>query len=86
MGDAMLIAFKRTDFAWLDGALRVLAVEDTRGRDEETGKPIPGSGDAHACDFCGRAHDILVTVGTCKGGDCRIIGQSCARALGIRGK
>jgi hypothetical protein len=56
---------------------RVLSVVDTRALDEDTYKPIAGTGDEHACDRCGRMHEIHVTVELADGSQA-LIGTTCA--------
>jgi len=50
---------------------------DTRSVDLDTGKAIAGSGDARACDFCGKAHEINVYV-VSELGDRKCCGSTCA--------
>jgi hypothetical protein len=44
--------------------VRILSVTDTRQWDDAGGKwsPIPGSGEAHTCDRCGRLHEVWAQV------------------------
>lgn len=44
--------------------VRILSVTDTRQWDDAGGKwaPIPGSGEEHACDRCGRRHEVWAQV------------------------
>jgi len=51
---------------------------DTRSVDLDTGKPIAGSGDARACDFCGKAHEIHVYVVNAATNDRKCCGSTCA--------
>ena len=50
---------------------------DTRSVDLDTGKAIAGSGEARACDFCGKAHEIHVYV-VSDAGDRKCCGSTCA--------
>lgn len=61
----------------MEKKLRVLAVIDTRQKDEH-GFVIPNSGDDKPCDQCGRPHEVHWHLS-----DGRVVGQSCAKKLRV---
>jgi hypothetical protein len=58
--------------------VRVLEVTDTREWDEDLERPVPGSGQEHQCDRCGRCHEVWVRVRLDDGTE-SVIGTGCAR-------
>lgn len=58
----------------MNATLEVLEVFDTRNFDLQTFKPIPGSGEPHSCDHCGKTHEVY-----CKLSDGQIVGTTCCR-------
>ena len=58
----------------------VVSVVDTRQYVEDGDRfvPIPGSGESHACDRCGRGHEVHATVRLADGASA-IVGVSCMR-------
>lgn len=59
------------------------SIEDTRGWDFDTNKPIPGSGDCRPCDHCGHGHEIHVFIKN--GGQRMRVGSTCAKKLAFDG-
>lgn len=59
---------------------KIVAIEDTRSWDFETGKPISGSGCQRPCDHCGKAHDVVVVLDD--NGKRMDVGTTCAKKLG----
>ena len=57
-------------------AYTIVCKIDTRSVDLDTGKSIPGTGDARSCDFCGKTHEIHVHVS--QGDEYKVCGASCA--------
>lgn len=62
---------------------KILEVADTRDLVEEGDRwvRVPGSGDAHLCDRCGRLHEVHATVLGDDGAE-HIVGVGCAHATG----
>jgi hypothetical protein len=65
---------------------RIIEIRDTRDFDyevdahgEEVLKPVPGTGDPHDCDRCGRAHEVHATV-ELDDGSLAMVGSACANA------
>jgi hypothetical protein len=65
---------------------RITEIRDTRDFDyevdahgEEVLKPIPGTGDPHNCDRCGRTHEVHATV-ELDDGSLAVVGSACANA------
>jgi len=65
---------------------RITEIRDTRDFDyevdahgEEVLKPVPGTGDPHNCDRCGRAHEVHATV-ELDDGSLAVVGSACANA------
>lgn len=61
---------------------KILAIVDTRRweeGDDDKWYPIPGSGEAHECDRCGRLHEVHVTV-ECEDGSQMVVGTGCMGA------
>ncbi len=62
--------------------VRIISVVDTRDYEEDPTSdrwvPVPGSGTEHACDRCGRSHEVLATV-ELEDGKTAIVGTGCAR-------
>jgi hypothetical protein len=58
---------------------KVEYIIDTRSYDLETGKPIPGTGDARSCEFCGATHEIHCYVRNSKTNELKICGSTCLR-------
>ena len=61
--------------------VRIISVRDTRDYDDSSGewKPIPGTGEEHYCDRCGKVHEIHATVELEDESYC-VVGTTCARA------
>lgn len=72
--------------------LTILTVVDTRmwERDENLRwRAIPGSGEDHVCERCGRVHQVHAVVAeTVDGKRVRtfVVGQTCAKAMEAHGK
>lgn len=64
--------------------VRIVAVRDTRDVIEIDDRfvPIPGTGDARACDRCGRTHEIHVEV-VLSDGRSSTLGAGCARGESV---
>ena len=65
---------------------RIVEIRDTRdferevdARGEEVLKPVPGTGEPHDCDRCGRAHEVHATV-ELGDGSLAVVGSTCANA------
>ena len=60
--------------------VRIISVIDTRDYEEEGDRwvAIPGSGDEHSCDRCGRSHEVLATV-ELEDGTQAVVGTGCAK-------
>lgn len=58
--------------------VKILSVKDTREYEEigDTWKPIPGSGTEHACDRCGKFHEVHATV-LLEDASTAIVGTGC---------
>lgn len=75
-----------------NAAPEILQVVDTRQYEEQGDRwvPIPGSGNAHECDRCGRMHEVHATVkyadGSVKvvGTGCMDLGKDIARKLATK--
>jgi len=63
---------------------RIESIEDTRSYDFDTGKAIPGSGNARPCDHCGTTHEIHVVI--VDGAKRMTVGSTCAKNLVINAK
>lgn len=63
---------------------RIESIEDTRSYDFDTGKAIPGSGNARPCDHCGTTHEIHVVI--VEGSKSMTVGSTCAKNLVINAK
>lgn len=53
--------------------------ETTDSRGEDTMKPVPGTGEPHDCDRCGRGHEIHAIV-ELEDGSRSVVGTACMRA------
>ena len=62
--------------------IRIISIVDTREYEERTDDrfyPIPGSGTEHACDRCGREHEVHAEV-ELEGGERATVGTGCMTA------
>ena len=66
--------------------VRIIEIRDTRDFDyevdahgEEVLRPVPGTGEPHSCDRCGRAHEVHATV-ELDDGSAAVVGSTCANA------
>lgn len=62
----------------------VESVEDTRERDFDTGKPIPGSGMVRNCQRCSKAHEIHALIRNKKTGQTMVTGTGCMVKAGVK--
>ncbi len=54
-------------------------VNDTREFDSSRRKPIPGTGDFHSCDHCGKLHEVHVQVRNFRTNEVFNIGTGCCK-------
>lgn len=59
------------------GSWEVVSIKDTRERDWETGKPIPGTGAQQTCERCGKTHDVVHKLRHKETGKTKEVGSGC---------